>query len=154
VAPLAAILESAEAGELTPQKAMSATQTALVLMGNAQQQMAQERRKKLILKLNPSIKFMAEDTKSFSSAVPMLFGEEFSKQAVTTVEQVKAIKQLNIPSKKKGHFSDYHLCSYQNSCRGGANNGCARFQPYYSHNPGGSQTGQSHSAQNSQNQRT
>jgi len=35
---------------------------------------------------------MAEDTKSFSSAAPMLFGEEFGKQAATTVEQVKTIK--------------------------------------------------------------
>jgi len=34
---------------------------------------------------------MAEDTKSFSSAAPVLF-EEFTKQAATTVEQVKAIK--------------------------------------------------------------
>ena len=53
-------------------------------MGNAHQQTAQERRKKLILKLNPSLKFMAEDAKSFSSAAPMLFGEEFAKQATAT----------------------------------------------------------------------
>ena len=52
VAPLAALLESAEAGDLMPEKAVSATQTALYIMGNAHQQMAQERRKKLILKLN------------------------------------------------------------------------------------------------------
>ena len=99
VAPLAAVLESAEAGELMPEKAVAATQTALYLMGNAHQQMAQERRKKLILKLNPSLKFMAEDGKSFASAVPMLFGEEFAKQATTTVEQVKAMKKLNVPEK-------------------------------------------------------
>ena len=37
VAPLAAILESAEAGDLTPEKAVTATQTALYLMGNAHQ---------------------------------------------------------------------------------------------------------------------
>ena len=52
--PLMAVLESADAGELTPEKAVAATQTALYLMGNVHQQMAQERRKKLILKLNPS----------------------------------------------------------------------------------------------------
>ena len=78
VAPLAALLESAEAGDLMPEKAVSATQTALYLMGNAHQQMAQKRRKKLILKLNPSLKFMAEDNKSFASSAPMLFGEEFA----------------------------------------------------------------------------
>ena len=43
VAPLVAILESAEARELTPEKAVSAAQTALYLMGNAHQQTAQER---------------------------------------------------------------------------------------------------------------
>ena len=34
VAPLAAILEGAEAGELTPEQAYSAAQAAMVLMGS------------------------------------------------------------------------------------------------------------------------
>ena len=140
VAPLAALLENAEAGELTPEKAVSAAQTALYLMGNAHQQTAQERRKKLILKLNPSLKFMAEDAKSFSSAAPMLFGEEFAKQATATVEQVKAMKKLNIPSEKKGHFSGYHPRSYQSGRGGGAKSGRTRYQPYYK---GTGQPGQS-----------
>ena len=76
MAPLVALLESTEAGELTPEKAVSATHTALYLMGNAHQQMAQEQRK-LILKLNPLLKSMVEDSKSFVSSAPMLFGEEF-----------------------------------------------------------------------------
>ena len=66
MASLAALLESAEAGELMPEKVVSAAQTALYLMGNEHQQTAQERRKKLILKLNPSLKFMAEDAKSLA----------------------------------------------------------------------------------------
>ena len=45
VAPLAALLESAEAGELTPEKVVSAAQMALYMMGNAHKQTAQERRK-------------------------------------------------------------------------------------------------------------
>ena len=129
VAPLTAVLESAEAGDLTPEKAVSATQTALYLMGNAHHQMSQERRKKLILKLNPSLRFMADDCKNFSNAAPMLFGESFAKQATTTVEQVKAIKKLHIPSEKKS-FSSYHPRSYQNGRRGGARSGRPRFHPY------------------------
>ena len=45
VAPLVAILESAEEGDLMPDKAVAAAQTgtALYLMGNVHQQMAQER---------------------------------------------------------------------------------------------------------------
>ena len=129
VAPLTAVLESAEAGDLTPEKAVSATQTALYLMGNAHHQMSQERRKKLILKLNPSLRFMADDCKNFSDTAPMLFGESFAKQATTTVEQVKAIKKLHIPSDKKS-FSSYHPRSYQNSRGGGARSGRPRFHPY------------------------
>ena len=93
--------------------------------------MAQERRKKLILKLNPSLKFIAENGKSFTSAAPMLFGEELAKQATTTVEQVKAMKKPNIPSeKKKGLFSGYHSQNYQ-SDQGRTKGGRARYQPYH-----------------------
>jgi len=84
VPPLAAILECAEAGYLMPEKAVSSIQVALCLMGNTHQHMAQERHKKLLLKLNPSLKFMAHDKKNFQSAALMLFGEEFAKQAITT----------------------------------------------------------------------
>jgi len=101
VAPLAALLESTEVGELTLEKVVSAIRTA---MGNSHQQMAQEQRKKLILKLNPSLKIMTEDSKSFVSLTPMLFGEEFAKQATTTVDQVKAMKKLNFNSDKKKEF--------------------------------------------------
>ena len=79
VAPLAAILESAEAGDMTPEKVVTATQMALYLMGNAHQHTSQGRRQKLVLKLNPSLRFMAEDNKNFTTAVSMLFGEEFAK---------------------------------------------------------------------------
>ena len=37
----------------------------------------------------------------------MLLVEEFSKQATTTVEQIKAMKKLTIPT-KKNRFSRYH----------------------------------------------
>ena len=104
VTPLATVLESAEEGDLVPVKVVSATQKALYLMGTEHQQMAQERRKKLILKLNPLLKFMSDDSKSFTLSAPMLFGDEFAKQATTTVQQIKAMKKLNIPSEKKGHF--------------------------------------------------
>jgi len=42
ISPLVAILECAEAGDLTPEKAVSSVQVALCLMGNAHQHMAQE----------------------------------------------------------------------------------------------------------------
>ena len=148
VAPLAALLESAEAGDLTPEKAVSATQTALYLMGNAHQQMAQERRKKLILKLNPSLKFMAEDNKSFVSSAPM---KEFAKQATTTVDQVKAMKKLRkrvfpdtTPKVIKAVVGVEPRAAVQDTSP-------ARYQPYQR---GGHQTSQSSNRQGqSQEQR-
>lgn len=44
---------------------------------------------------------MVEDNQSFASSAPMLFGEKFAKQPTTTVEQVKAMKKLNVPQEKK-----------------------------------------------------
>ena len=94
---------------------------------------------------------MAEDARSFSCAAPMLYGEEFAKQAAVTVEQVKAMKKLNIPSEKKGHFSGYHPRSYQSGCGRGTKSSRARYQPYYK---GTSQPAQSNRpGQNSQYQR-
>ena len=78
--------------------------------------MAQERHKKLLLKLNPSLKFMADDKKNFQSAAPMLFGVEFAKQATTMVDQLKAMRKCNKEDKKS--FSYYHPQNYQ-AGRGG-----------------------------------
>ena len=113
-APLTAIIETAEEGKLTPELAVSAAQTALVLMENAHQHMAQERRKRLLMNLNPALKSMANDEKSFKNAAPMLFGDEFAKLATERVDQLKAI------SKFSNRFFGYHP---QNSSRGGRGGG-------------------------------
>ena len=89
--------------------------------------MVQERRKKLLLKLNPSLKFMAEDKKNFESAAPMLFGEEFAKAATDRVDQVKAMKKISRPEEKKGSFSGYHPRNYQAGRGGGYRSGRARY---------------------------
>ena len=77
VSSLAAILECAEARDLMPEKVVSSVQVVLCLIGNAHRHTVQERCKKLLLKLNPSLKFMAGEKKNFQSAAPMLFGEVF-----------------------------------------------------------------------------
>ena len=83
-------------------------------MGNAHQHMVQERCKKLLLKLNPSLKFMV-DKKNFLSAAPMLVGEEFVKQATTTVDQLKVIRKCNKDENRS--FSGYHPRNYQTGRR-------------------------------------
>ena len=95
IAPLAAILEGAKAGELTPEYAYSAAQAALVLMGNANNHMVQERRKRILMNVNPALKSMANKENAFQQADPMLFGEEFAKKATDRVEAIKAIKKIS-----------------------------------------------------------
>ena len=76
ISSLAAILECAEARDLMPEKVVSSVQVVLYLIGNTHRHVVQERCKKLLLKLNPSLKFMLVK-KNFQSAASMLFGEEF-----------------------------------------------------------------------------
>lgn len=47
IVPLAAILESTEAKELTPEQVYSAAQSALVLLGNPNNHMSQEKHKRI-----------------------------------------------------------------------------------------------------------
>ena len=61
VAPLTAALESVEEGDLTPEKAVRAAQTALYLMGNAHQQMAQEND----FKVEPILEVYGRRTKEY-----------------------------------------------------------------------------------------
>ena len=106
-APLMTIIETAEEGKLTPELAVSATQMALVLMGNADQHMAQERRKRLLMNLYPALKSMANNEKSFKNASPVLFEDEFAKLATERVDQLKAISKFSKPEQKKLNcFSD------------------------------------------------
>ena len=72
-------------------------------MGNAHQNMVQERRKELLLQLNPALKSLAEEESTFHKAAPMLFGDEFAKRATDRVEAVKAIKKLTRPRKQEQH---------------------------------------------------
>ena len=104
---LTAIIEIVKEGKLTPDMAVSAAQMALFLMGNTHQHMAQERRKRILINLNPPIKSMASDEKVFRKAAPMLFGDEFAKLATERVDQLKAISKFSKPAEqKKNRFLD------------------------------------------------
>ena len=134
VAPLTTVLENAEAGILTTESATAAVQSALVLMGNANQHMAQERRKRVLMNVNPALKTMAEEEKGFQNAAPMLFGEAFAKQATERVEAVKAIKKLSYNKTERerpqGRFSGYHPRNQQTGRGGGYRGGRGRYTPY------------------------
>ena len=58
VAPLTAIFEGSNAGKLMPEQAYAAAQSALCLLGNANNHMAQEKRKRILMNVNPTLKSM------------------------------------------------------------------------------------------------
>ena len=55
------------------------------------------------MNLNPALKSMANDEKSFKNAAPMLFGDEFAKLATERVDQLKAISKFSKPEQKKSN---------------------------------------------------
>ena len=147
VTPLTALLETAEGGELKSEDTVAAVQSALYFLGNAHQHMNQERRKKVLMNLNPALKSMANDEKIFKAAAPMLFGDEFAAKATDRVEQLKAITKVTTkPEQKKSasRFFGYHPRNYSSNGRGGGSrNGRGRYQPYQRNNrPGPSNQGQ------------
>ena len=105
-------------------------------MGNTHQKMAQERRKKMFLQLNPALKSLAEEESAFHKAPPMLFGEGFAKHSINRVEAVKAIKKLTRPEEQEQHCRQEHVFTYHSRMhqadgrRSGYRNGRGRFSPY------------------------
>ena len=133
VVPLTAILEGSDAGELTPEQAYAAAQSALCLLGNANNHMAQERHKRVLMNVNPALKSMAEEENAFQQAAPMLFGKEFAKKAMDRVEAVKAIKKITYSKtgeKRQSLFFGYHPRNQQDGHGGGFRSSRGRFQPY------------------------
>ena len=63
-------------------------------MGNANQHMAQERHKRILMNLDPVLKSIENHKKSLKKGVPMLFGDEFAKLITERVDQLKAISKF------------------------------------------------------------
>ena len=63
------------------------------------------------MNLNPALKGMANDEKSFKNAALMLFGDELAKLATERVDQLKIISKFSKPEQKKSNrFFRYHGC--------------------------------------------
>lgn len=60
VGPLTSIIEEAEKGELTAEKAMTAARIALRFAGNALVQMARKRRRRAIMEMNSKLTELAD----------------------------------------------------------------------------------------------
>lgn len=79
IALLAAIFEGAEVEKLMPEDVYSAAQSALVLMGNANNHMAQERCKRILMNVKSTLKSMANKENAFQQVTLIFFGEKRAK---------------------------------------------------------------------------
>ena len=100
VTPLAFILEKAEELDL-PKEVISAIQTALQLMGNANYYHSTARRQVLMLQVNPKLKQLLPDG-DFKDAAPYLFGENFGALAKERLEAAEALKKAISSDNRRG----------------------------------------------------
>ena len=99
--PLVSVLERAEELNL-PTLAIGAIQTALQLMGNANQHNSIARRNALLMQLNPQLKQLVEDV-DFKEAPPFLFGKNFGTLAKERIEVAAALtKTLGLDKGRQG----------------------------------------------------
>ena len=88
VGPLATLLELAEQEQLTAEWVVTLTKLALRFVGNASIQISRERRKWAIEEMNGKLVELAEKD---SKAAPMLFGDQFAKEAKEREDQLRAL---------------------------------------------------------------
>jgi hypothetical protein len=135
VGPLTTILEEAENGRLTEETAITATRTALRFIGNASVQMARERRKRAISEMNDKLVELSEKDTIYEDASPMLFGNQFAKEAKEREEQLKCLDKASGRGRGQNFFSRRPQAPRRgggaHSSRQGFNNyGRGRFHPY------------------------
>jgi hypothetical protein len=91
VGPLASLVELAERNQLTAEGAVALSKLALRFVGNASIQFSRERRKRAIEEMNGKLVELAEKDSIYEKAAPMLFGDEFAKEAKEREDQLRAL---------------------------------------------------------------
>ena len=114
--PLVLLLERAEELGL-PNEAITAIQTSLQLMGNANHHNTVSRRNALLMQLNPKLKPLFTDA-DFQQVAPFLFGEKFGPLAKERLDAANALKKATFT--EKGGFRGFQKSHPQkNYGRGG-----------------------------------
>ena len=124
-APLTAVVEKSDAGEIDQTEAIQGIRAALVLMGNASQYHAIQRRKAILQHLNAQLKSLVKD-EDFATAAPFLFGPNFGEIAKERLEAAALIQKAQ---PKPQNFQKRHPQKQNNwGRRGGGkgNNGSSR----------------------------
>ena len=135
VGPMATILEEGEKGSLNTEMAMAAARMALRFLGNASVQLSRERRKRAIAEMNNKLIELAEKDSIYEDASPMLFGDQFTKQAKEREDQLRCLDRASGRGKNQNFYSRHPPGPSRHG--GGAHpshhgfsNGRGRFHPY------------------------
>lgn len=119
-APLAAIVDKVDAGEIGDVDMIQGIRNALLLLGNASQQHSLQRRKAVLQHLNPQLKSLVQDA-DFTDAPPYLFGANFGELAKERLEAAALIKKTQ--SKPSQNFQKRHPQKYNAWGRRGGSRG-------------------------------
>ena len=104
-APLAAIVDKIDAGEVEEAEIIQGIRNALLLLGNASQQHSLQRRKTILQHLNPQLKSLVQDA-DFTEAPPYLFGANFGELAKDRLEAAALIQKAQ--TKTTQNFQKRH----------------------------------------------
>ena len=99
--PLAMLLEQAEQGQLSMERSVTLAKLALRFVGNASVQISRERRKRAIEEMNSKLVELAEKDAIYEEAAPMLFGDQFAKEAKEREDQLRALDRA---TNRSTHF--------------------------------------------------
>ena len=124
VNPLVYVLEKAEELQLPPE-VISAVQTSLQLLGNANAHNSMARRKELLTHMNPKLKELVDDM-DFKEAPPVLFGDNFATLAKERLEAAAALTKTLGSDKGRQDFSKSH--SQRNRGRGGGSHHSGHYK--------------------------
>ncbi len=136
VGPMASILEEDENGTLTTEKAVTAAKMALRFVGNASVQMPRERRRRAISEMNNKLIELSEKDSIYEKAPPLLFGDQFAKEAKEREEQLRCLDKASNRGKPQPFYNRRPQAQRRggggHSSRQGANYGYGRgrFHPY------------------------
>ena len=97
--------------ELDLEKLGSALEAALTFLGNASTQTSNLRRVKLMEDINKElVTYTTEQEEHFTAQAPMLFGNEFMKNATEHWEQVKALRKMRDRPSTSSVFQKSYSC--------------------------------------------
>ena len=94
LAPLVDIVEEAQRGSLTVEKAAESAKAAITLLGNVSAHISSERRKKAVKCLSSKVRPLAEDEDIFVGAAPLLLGTLFETKMKAHLESLKCLSLI------------------------------------------------------------